>query len=290
MHWSIFFLVSAVFIACADLMTKKTLHRVHALEFMGSRSVVMIPLILCMIPFVTWSISAQTLLIILVLGAILTFAILYRIKAVRHLEVSTTAPLMNLTPVFLIAFAATFLQEMPTGKQIAGIILIMGGAYVIQVKSSKHIFEPIQQFFKSKYIQYIFFALVVFAFTATTERFLIRKGAVDPITYLFFVWLFISIIGIALDLYRYGPKDMIYDIKNRAAPFFLIGLFALLASIFYMYGISQEKALIAVAIPIKRFSTLIVTLVGGSMFHEKNLVRKAVGCIIMVMGGLLIIL
>mgnify|MGYP006285541223 CR=1 FL=1 len=290
MNYILLLFGSAFFMACQSLLTKHTLHKVHAMEFMGTRGIVMLPLLVLLLPFIEWQITFWGLMMTLLLSVVLTGAILYRIKAVRHLEVSTTAPLMNLSPLFLLVIAGVFLQEVPTGVQIAGILLIVMGAYTLQVPNLKNIFAPFRTFLHSKYLHYIIFALLALAFAATTERYMLQEQLTSPFTYVFFIWLFISIFSIALDIYRFGPGEMIRDVKAQGVSFGLVALFSLGSSTLYLLAINQPEALVAIAIPIKRFSTLIVTVVGGRINKEHGLLKKSLGCLVMIAGGVLVII
>lgn len=282
-------LFSAVFLAVSDLVTKHSLQRMHAMELIGVKGIIMLPLLLVLIPFIDLRQPIEIYIITALVGTLLTFAILYRTKGVRHLDISLTAPLMNFSPIFVLALGIVFLQEYPTSRQLIGILLLVVGAYAVQVKSSRNLLEPISQMLSSRYIQYIIFALLAFSVTAMIDRFTLTTYTVTPVTYLFLVWLFASLIAIGLDVYNYGTADLVYDLRNRKLPVILIAVCILISSLLFLEGVSRPEAYIALAIPLKRTSTLMVTLIGGNMFHEQHIWRKAISCIIMIVGVLIIV-
>ena len=58
---------------------------------------------------------------------------LFYLRAVHVGELSRTIPLLSLTPVLTALFAVPLLQEVPAGLQVVGILLVVGGALLLQV-------------------------------------------------------------------------------------------------------------------------------------------------------------
>ena len=57
-----------------------------------------------------------------------------------------------------------------------------------------------------------------------------------------------------------------------------------------LYIISVQGATLALALAVKRTSTLFTTVVGGELFHEKNLRRKVIAASVIILGAMAIIL
>ena len=51
-----------------------------------------------------------------------------------------------------------------------------------------------------------------------------------------------------------------------------------------------QLAFAGLVIAVKRMSAFFVVLIGGELFHEKNLLRKSIACLIMLAGAGLIVL
>lgn len=290
MDWYIFLLLSAFFIALAELLEKKALYTVHATEMLGMRGVFSIIILLIVAPFADWNVPVMAVLTSMIVGIMLTFGFLYKLKATRHLEISTTAPMMNFSPIFLVVLAAVLLGEYPTLLQGFGVLLILCGAYAIQVTSYKNLLAPIKETLRSRHMQYVVFVVFTFAVTATLDRFVLTQYAITPLTYLITTGMTIAVLSVIIDIYNYGTKDIVQDLKTKKLMFFSISALILLSGFFFMQGISMPGALIALAIPIKRLSTLLVTVIGGNIFHETDVTRKTVSCLIMVAGAILIIM
>jgi len=73
------------------------------------------------------------------------------------------------------------------------------------------------------------------------------------------------------------------------------GWWILLVAVFTLgYRVAQAEAVsiayVALVGAIKRSSALFSTIIGGELFQEKNLFRKSVACLIIVVGVLIIVL
>lgn len=68
------------------------------------------------------------------LGAVAlnVFANLAFLEAMRIAPLSLTVPLLSLTPVFTTLLAAPILGQVPTTRQVAGILLVVAGAFLLQ--------------------------------------------------------------------------------------------------------------------------------------------------------------
>ena len=58
----------------------------------------------------------------------------------------------------------------------------------------------------------------------------------------------------------------------------------------YMGIHAIDRVSVGLASGIKHTSALFVTLIGGELFHEKQLARRVVACVIMIAGAFLLLL
>ena len=72
----------------------------------------------------------------LVAAAIGMAANILFLRALQMAPISTTIPVLSLTPVFTCAFAAWFLGEYPTISQVVGICLICAGVLMLNLRAS----------------------------------------------------------------------------------------------------------------------------------------------------------
>ena len=141
--------------------------------------------------------------------------------------------------------------------------------------------------FKSNYFYYIFLALILYGFCSIFDKFILRT--VSPLTYIPIVHFFIAINFIILIcIFHNGFEGIKHGIKNAGKWIFLVAILVTGYRLAYAQAVSMTY--VSLVIPIKRMSAFFATLIGGKIFHEKNLVQRVIACIIMLAGSFLVIL
>ena len=205
----------------------------------------------------------------------------------KHSQISSIMPLFNLTPGFLAIMAFLFLGERLNNIQISGIVLLIIGAYVLETEGRRLIKSFIEHI-KSKYIDYAIFAAFIFSITALLDKYIINTY-LPPFDYFFLLWIFISINFMIASSYRYaGLKGIKHCLKATKHTVIFAAFFSFIANILHL--IAMSMAYVSLVVPVRRLSTLLTTLIGGELFHEKALVRKSIACVIMIVGAYLIII
>ncbi|MDD5133621.1 MAG: EamA family transporter [Candidatus Nanoarchaeia archaeon] len=295
MLWIIYSLAAALCTSITYLIRKKTLIKEHSIRFLTILKFFEGIFVLLLIPFVNFELPFMVYILLFLISLIGLEADIFDTKSLRKLEISNVFPLKNLSPLFLVIISYIFLGEKLVLLQIIGIIILIFGTYVLECNGNLLNYE---YFFKrvkhSRYLQYAFLSLVLVSFSAIGEKYAFNKHMIDPITILFFVYAFMAIEMLIIQIFF--PKDKehknsikeLFDTLNRARwPIFISALFGLLAAAFYYLAI--QIALVSLVIPIKRLSTLITTVLGGGFFKEKHLLFRTLACIIMLIGLYLIV-
>lgn len=295
--WIIFVFLAAIIASAANIVQKKTLLKQHAMEF---STVMAIFAALITIPF--WFLADMSLLSLKEIGYIYiasllgSIAFLYIAKAMRHMAISISSPFTVFSPLFTAITAALILQERITFLQGAGIAVLMIGAYVLESHSHQNMFEPFKHIFKSKYIRFIFLALVLYGFSSVFDKKILGTVAdggfaVPVLTYLPLVHFFIAINFIVMILlFHDGFEGIGKGIKHNWKWVFVVAVLVVGARLAQQYAVSLPGVLISLVVPIKRLSALFATIIGGELFHEKHILRKSIACVIMIIGAVLIIL
>jgi len=288
MQWYVLALISAFLTSIITLINKKVLIKEHAMEFATVFSILNVILSFSIIKKVEFSIPTNLLFLIFISAFLGTFALLYILKAVRHMEISSAVPLTNLSPVILAVLSFFILKEAITNKQIFAMCLIIIGAYVLEVDhKTSNLKGPFIKIFKSKYIHYIFLAVLLYSFTSIIERYILTHG-ISPYTYIFVVQIFIMINFIFLIIvFHDGLKGIKSGLKKNWKWIFLLSAITLMDSIVLFNAF--VLAFVPLVISIKRVSTLFTTVIGGGLFHEKGLLFKIIACLITLIGAYLMI-
>jgi drug/metabolite transporter (DMT)-like permease len=296
-EWVIFALLSAILTSIASIAEKKTLFRQHALEF---ATTVAIYNFILSIPFwflADWSsLSLGTVGLIYLTSLIGSIAFLLVTKSLRHIAISITSPFLVLEPLFVAILAAIILGEKITFMHVTGMMIIIIGAYLLSSHEHDHLLEPFKHIFKSKYIRYILFALILYAFTSILDKRIVGAEAdgglgITVWTYILLVHFFLAINFILMTIiFGYGIKGLENGVKTGGWLVFAIAALTIGYRLSYQYAISLPGVLVSLVIPIKKLSSFFSTLIGGELFHEKHVLRKSLACLVMIIGAILILM
>jgi|SRR3989344_9611813 len=286
MYWWIFAVGSAISSTIYTLLRKTGTKKEHSLEFEMTRSILVAIFGVVLIPFLSLKYDFYSIFIIYFSSIFACAGILLTTKSIRHSEVSEVAPLHNLTPGFAAVLAFIFLGESISGMQAVGILLLIVGAYVLEIKGS--FFRSIVYSLKSKYVDYSIYAALIFSFTALLDKYIINN-LVPAFDMLFLILIFISINFVFLSALQYGALKG-FKRCIRVSRHHVIGaaLFSFLSDVLYIYALSF--AYLSLVLPVKRLSSFFTVLIGGEIFHESHRIQRIFACVIMLVGACLIII
>lgn len=288
-QWYVFAIISAFLAAGSLIFRKEGLLKVHALEFSTARTFICAICSLAILPFFITQYSLKEIAVIYVVALLSTGGILYASKSIRHMEISTAAPLLNLMPAFLVVWSFIFLSEAINIFHILGIGMLILGTYVLEMDGKfHHLLKPIKEMAKSRYFHFILFAVVFFSFSALLDKVVLLKYS-TPMRFLALVWVFVAINFLVIHSVKYdGWRGVVHSFRKTRWFVVLAGVFAFLSTLFYYQA--AAVAFIALVVPVKRISTLIATIIGGELLHDKHLLHRIIACIVMVIGATLVIL
>ncbi|MBN2571374.1 MAG: DMT family transporter [Ignavibacteriales bacterium] len=289
MTWFVIAFISAFLSALAAIFQKKVLFKESALEFSFLLSVFNLIFALPFLFFADYSTLTIPSLLILygktILGALAFWCVMLSLK---NLEISRALPLLVITPAFVAVFAFVFLSESLNAYQIGGIGLILVGTYILETKSNNELLEPFLVFVRSKKHHYIIFALLFFTITAIVDKLLLSEYKLPPFTMVGFQQIFFLFNFSLIYLFVKGnPKKLI---KNTNKEIYLWIIVIAIITIGYRWTQIEafKLAPIALVLAVKRISVFFATIIGGKIFKELNLTRKAIATIIMIIGVFLI--
>ena len=285
--WFVLVLISAVLEATSNVIRKHVLNHEHALEQLAVESIPRLALVLLLIPFLTGTSFAEKTLIFCA-SLLLASALLYRNKGYRHLPISTVSPLFNFSPVILLVLAVLMLNEQPTALQLVGIGLVVVGGYALDLRT-KNLLAPFKKAAKSPYSAAIILSIVLFSFMALVDKILLDQQALPIVDYLFWLYIFLGINTLLLHWWWYGLGMLEEDLKKGWHWQLAIAACSIVGILFFYYAISLPEVLIALAVPVRRTSTLLEVLIGGRIFKEKNLLQKSFATGTMILGVTLLI-
>jgi len=295
--WVIFAFLAAIIASATSIVEKRTLLKQHAMEF---SSVLAIFVMLISIPFFFIAdfavLSLKAVYLIYAASFFAAIAFLFIAKALRHIAISVTSPFLVFGPLFTAIIAAILLGERLTYLQGLGIIVLIIGAYILESHAHENILEPFKHTLKSKYIRYIFLALILYGVSSILDKKIVGAPVdnglgVPVLTYLPLVHFFIAINFIVMMLlFHDGFTGIGKGIKYNWKWVFVVAVLTVGYRLSQQYAISLPGVLVSLVIPIKRLSALFSTIIGVELFHEEHILRKSIACVIMIIGAVLIII
>lgn len=285
-------LLTAVLAAAAAVTIKHTLFREHAMEFAATLALVAALITaprLFYIDYAAIPLHAYALLItIALLGAT---AYLFVAKAVRHMPISLSSPLLVLGPAFSALMAFFVLKETLTLTNITGLALVIGGVYTLEHHHGVSIRKNLGLISKNKHIKYILVALLLYATTGTADRYLLNTLGMNVFDYLALVHVLIAgFFFLLLWLFYDGMEGIKHGFKNALIPIVIVAILTLGYRYTQSAAFSLAEGKLGLVEALKRTSALFVTIVGGSLFHEKELPQRIFATLIIIGGVLLIII
>ena len=289
MNWFLLAIISALLSATASIFEKKILFKLGALEFSFLLALFNL---LFSIPFflsIDFGVIQINSLIFLyiktILGAIAFWCVML---AIKNMELSGALPLLVLTPGIVAFFAFMILGESLSNLEIIGMILMLAGTYILE-RRGKDFLEPVKVFIKSKNHHYIIIALLLFTITSIADKWLLRDYKLEPTAYVPFQHLFLAINFFIIVLFT--DSNILKKVKSHKKDIWGIIVIVSLFTVGYRWAqIETVKiAPVALVLTVKRSSVFFTTIIGGKIFNESNLIRKAIATLIMIIGAILLL-
>lgn len=203
-------------------------------------------------------------------------------KAVLISPLSLSLPFLAFTPVFMIFTGHLVLGEKPNIFGVVGIILVVVGAYVLNISPNmKDPFLPIKSFFREKGSVLMAIVSILFSFGAV-----IGKLGIMASSPLYFSCTFFIVQNILILLFTYKQHKVIREVPRVHLKLTVVGIFYFCHILFHNYAISMIEASYMIAV--KRLSILFGMVYGALLFREKNLRFRVLGGLLMVGGAAII--
>jgi len=286
MSWFAYALLCALFLATADVCAKKALGRVDEYLVAWGRLLCAAPLF---VPIAPWrdvaTLDPQFWIIVLILLPFEITAIFLYNRAIKISDLSITTPFLGLTPLFLAGTAFLVLGERLSYSGLTGIVLIVIGAYVLNVSRLRQgLLAPIAAIAREPGSRLMVVVALLYSITA-----LLGKMAAQRAGPLLFAAVYTVIVVLALTpaVLRNSRADLLR--KAFRNPWFLaMGPCYGLMMWCHLNAIVMVEA--SYMISVKRCSLLFGIVYGRLIFKEGGFRERISGGLVMIAGILCITL
>ncbi|MDP2585733.1 MAG: GRP family sugar transporter [Candidatus Levybacteria bacterium] len=210
--------------------------------------------------------------------------ILY-MKAIKNSDLSAIMPITAFTPLFMLITSPIILHEFPNIYGLLGIILIVFGSYILNLKERhKGFLAPFKALVRENGPRLMLIVAFIWSITSNIDKIGVRSSS--PIFWVTANGIFLAITLLPIMLLK--SKKSIKNIPANLKTLIPIGIFSGLGGIAQMTAINLT--LVAYVVSIKRMSAIISVLFGHFFFKEKNIRERLIGAAIMIAGVLFITL
>ena len=285
MSWFIYAFVCALSLATADALSKKVLDdNTDPYIVAWARTGYAAPFIAVIIPFIDIPELDNVFYLVTFLAVPLDImAVLLYMKAIKVSPLSLTLPFLSLTPVFLIGTSYVILGERPDRFGFIGIMLVVIGAYLLNVHTiSQGFLAPFKAIAKEKGSVLMIIVAFIFSIGVCLGKIAIQHSSTEffCVVYILLLSLFLFIIV------SFKCKHFLSKSISRPVPFIFIGMLIAIMIITHLKAISLIE--VSYMVSVKRLSILFGVLYGVMFFKETNIKERFLGATVMVSGIILI--
>jgi len=287
MLWFLLSLISAFLTATYSILIKKNVKKID--EYILAGFTLLLGSLMLFFVSLTQNIPKINFIpIISIISTALlnSIAIIFYFKALKFEDISLTIPFISLTPLFLLFTSYIMLKETPSIQGVAGISLLVLGAYSINFKKKEKIFRPFCEIIRNKGILLMMGAAFIWSISANLYKLaIITSDIIFAITLIYFI---MGIILLCVSILKRKDIKLIKEFEKNKYKFLLLSILLILSDI--AIAISFTYQIVPYVISIKRMSILFSVIYGAIVFREKVFIHRFISALLMVMGSICITL
>jgi len=276
--WVFYALITAFSLATADAISKKALGRSNEYVIAWVREGYALPFLFLAFFFIDIPSLDRTFWLSLLLMIPLEIAaIILYVKAIKISPLSLTIPFLAVSPVFIILIAFLILGEVPDRSGLLGILLIVAGAYLLNIRTTREdLLGPIKAIRRERGSIFMIIVALIYSVTATLGKVAVQHSG--PIFFgVFYPFLLTLILSVVL-----WRKGLLPEVLSRPMTFLAIGIFTAIMILTHFTAISMTD--VAYMISVKRASLVFSVLYGRVLFGEENIRERLTGSVLMIAG------
>jgi drug/metabolite transporter (DMT)-like permease len=248
-------------------------------------TVVTLPILLCLLPL---KLSGQFWWNIGICALLASGGNILIVAALKSTDLSVLGPINSYKSIVSLILGVFLLGEFPKVLGIAGILMILAGNYFIMDKETDQPQKGVlTQFLSNPGVRLRFAALVLSA----TEAVFLKKAlliSTPLVTFLFWCILGVPMACIAMLVFmKTAVQAEVATLTDRKVIFLSLAITTGLMQLSTLYTFSALQ--VGYSLALFQTSTLLSVVFGYRFFQEKNIARRLLGAIIMVVGAVFIV-
>lgn len=283
MYWFILSLGSALSKSLADLTSKRVMAKMGeiAVGCVARGLVAALALIVVFFQGIP-AIGQDFWKAMLISGVINVFATYLMLKALKEGEISLVAPMLALSPIFLLITSPIINNQFPNFWGLIGVLLSVGGIYSMKIQEKKlGWLEPLKAIWRSRGVKAALIVSFLYSISANYDSIATKNSS--PFFFILVINLFISLCFL---LPAISQKKFWSLTKENFKGLSLVSVF-MTGEVGFQFT-AFEMAIVPYVISVKRTSALFSVLWGRRFFGEGEFKNRLVGAIIVIAGLALI--
>jgi uncharacterized membrane protein len=282
MSWMYLALLAAISESLKDLFSKQGLRSVSPQLVAFAACATPIPLLLTVVLFTDSvpMLGPRYGWALLIGGSLNILAMFQFMRALQASDMSLAVPFVSFTPIFLLITSPFMVGDVPTTQDMAGILCIVAGAYVLHIQSvHRGLLAPLFAVFREPGPRRMLSVAVIYSITSNFD-----KIGVQDSSPLFWSLSIASVMTIGfLLLLRFLPQQKFAAPHTRTIGILLlIGLFQVFGLL--VHNTALNLGPVPSVIAVKRSSILFAVIWGLVFLKERHVGERLGGALLMVIG------
>lgn len=280
-------LLTAFLTSVADALSKKVSSKESVYAVAMSRWLFSLPVLLLfnyksiIIPHL----SLEALLWLILVAPLELLAMVLYIKAISRYDISLVVPFLSLTPALLLITGYVFLNERVSVYGIAGVLLIVTGIYLMNIKDlNGNILSPFRNIASNVGAVYVIIVALIYTVTSTIGKRIVTLTGPSFMSF----WYLFSLTIVLFIFVSIKGENIFSSLRSNLTLNITIGTFVGLAA--YTLFSSYQAIPVSYAIALKRTSILFTVIWGRVFFGEGEFTKRIIGATIVLSGVILIVL
>lgn len=201
--------------------------------------------------------------------AVLNIAfIVWENKSLQLEDASIVAPILGITPIFVVLTSWIILREFPTTLGLIGIAITVFGVYIVGLKRSdmgnlKFFVKPWSRLAQSKGARFALLVAVLASVALNFDKLTILHS--NPMMRSFAVFFTVAVVVWSWSVWRGRWKDL--D-KRYFLPLFGVGVLIGLSDVLMGWGFMFAFGIVPYVASLKRFQLVVTTILAGIFLRE----------------------
>jgi uncharacterized membrane protein len=282
MSWMYLALLAAISESLKDLFSKQGLRRVSPQLAALAACATPIPILLTMVLFT----DSVPLLgprygwALLIGGTLNVLAMFQFMRALQASDMSLAVPFVSFTPIFLLITSPLMVGDVPTTQDIAGIVCIVAGAYVLHIQSvHQGLLAPVLAVFREPGPRRMLSVAFIYSLTSNFDKIGVQNSS--PLFWSLSI-AGVMTLGFVLLLRFLPQQSLAAPHRSTLGILLLIGLFQAIGLLVHNTALSLGP--VPSVIAVKRSSILFAVIWGFVFLRERHVGERLTGAILMILG------